>query len=217
MAEFVNAGPTKVQICSSWLPDRDEMKITMKMSSFLKTRIIDHELCVCEYGFRTTYSGYRLLTYSPALQILFNSSRHWYINYTFSQLWFTLFKARFVWLKVVSTNRSVFKGEAPRFSADFVHPLSSQRPFKFPRHLKRALEISWIIAMSDKNIRSAIFNWQGHINRNWHGNGHGHGNIHRHGHGHRHTHGYGQGHGHVVGILSLDYLWHSTVQVPTAL
>ncbi len=59
-------------------------------------------------------------------------------------------------------------GEAPRFSADFVCPLSSERPFKFPRHLERALEINGIIAMSDKNIRSAIFNWHGHVNGNGH-------------------------------------------------
>jgi hypothetical protein len=43
--------------------------------------------------------------------------------------------ARFVWLKVVSIDRSLLKGEAPRFSADFVHLLSSERPFKFQRHL----------------------------------------------------------------------------------
>jgi hypothetical protein len=34
------------------------------------------------------------------------------------------------------------KGEELRFSADFFHPLSSERPFKFPRHLVRALEIN---------------------------------------------------------------------------
>jgi hypothetical protein len=32
--------------------DPDEVKITMKISSLLKLRIIDHELCVCEYGLR---------------------------------------------------------------------------------------------------------------------------------------------------------------------
>jgi hypothetical protein len=66
--------------------------------------------------------------------------------------------ARFVQLKVVSTDRSLFKIEAPRFSADFVHPLSSERPVNFPRHLVRALEINLIIATSDKNICSAVFN-----------------------------------------------------------
>jgi hypothetical protein len=34
----------------------------------------------------------------------------------------------FFWLKVVSTDRSLFQREAPIFSADFVHPLSSARP-----------------------------------------------------------------------------------------
>jgi hypothetical protein len=43
--------------------------------------------------------------------------------------------ARFVWLKVVSIDRSLLKREALRFSADFVHLLSSERPFKFQRHL----------------------------------------------------------------------------------
>jgi hypothetical protein len=42
----------RLQICLSWLFDPDEVKITMKMSSLLKLRIIDHELCVCEYGLR---------------------------------------------------------------------------------------------------------------------------------------------------------------------
>jgi hypothetical protein len=32
--------------------------------------------------------------------------------------------AKFVWLDVVSLNRSLIRGEAPRFSADFTHPLS---------------------------------------------------------------------------------------------
>jgi hypothetical protein len=36
--------------------------------------------------------------------------------------------SKIVWLKVVSTDRSLFKGEAPRFSADFVHPFSSEMP-----------------------------------------------------------------------------------------
>ncbi len=57
---------------------------------------------------------------------------------------------------MVSTDRSLFKKEAPRFSADFVHPLSSERLFKFPRHLVRALEINWIIAPSNKNICSVV-------------------------------------------------------------
>ncbi len=36
---------------------------------------------------------------------------------------------------MVSFDRSLLKGEAPRFSADFNHPLLYERPFKFPRHL----------------------------------------------------------------------------------
>jgi hypothetical protein len=37
-------------ICSPGLFDQDRIKIMMKMSSLMKFRIIDHELCVCEYG-----------------------------------------------------------------------------------------------------------------------------------------------------------------------
>ncbi len=61
-------------------------------------------------------------------------------------------------MKVVSTDRSLLREETPRFSADFVHPISSERPYKFPRHLEQALEINGILAMSDKNVRSAVFN-----------------------------------------------------------
>jgi hypothetical protein len=55
---------------------------------------------------------------------------------------------------MVSIDRS---REAPRFSAEFVHPLSCERPFKFPRHLVRPLGIDNIIAISDINIHSARF------------------------------------------------------------
>jgi hypothetical protein len=48
--------------------------------------------------------------------------------------------AGFVWLNVVSTDRSLFKVEAP--TADFVRPLSSERPFKLLLHHVRALEIN---------------------------------------------------------------------------
>jgi hypothetical protein len=65
--------------------------------------------------------------------------------------------ARFVWLKVVSFDRSLLKGKAPRLSADFNHPLSYERPFKFLRHLVGSLEINNKIAMSAINIHSAIF------------------------------------------------------------
>jgi branched-subunit amino acid transport protein len=59
-------------------------------------------------------------------------------------------------------------------SADFNHPLSYERPFKFPRHLVGFLEIDSIVAMSAINIHSAIFKQHG--NRNGHGNGNGHKN-----------------------------------------
>jgi hypothetical protein len=82
---------------------------------------------------------------------------------------------RFVWLKVVSFDRSLLKGEAPRLSADFNHPFSYESPFKFLRHLIGLLEINNIIAMSAVNIHSAIFKLKqqgnGHGNRNGHGNG----------------------------------------------
>jgi hypothetical protein len=96
---------------------------------------------------------------------------------------------RLVWLKVVSLDRSLLKGEAPRLSADFNFPLSYERPFKSPHHLLGPLEIDNIIAMSAINIHSAIFkliqhgnghgNINGHGNENGHGNGNGHGNRNR--------------------------------------
>jgi hypothetical protein len=83
----------------------------------------------------------------------------------------------------VSFDRSILKGEAQRFSADFNNPLSYERPFKFLRHLLGPFEIGNIIAMSAINIHSAIFilmiHGNGHGNRNGHGNGNGHGNENR--------------------------------------
>ncbi len=58
---------------------------------------------------------------------------------------------------MVSVDRSLLKGEAPRFSADFMYHLSYERPFNFPRHLVGALAIDELITMSDLNIHSAIF------------------------------------------------------------
>jgi hypothetical protein len=90
--------------------------------------------------------------------------------------------ARFVWLKVVSFDRSFLKGKAPRLSADFNHPLSYKRPFKFPYHLVGPLGIDNILAILAINIHSAIFKLKqhgnGHENRkgSGNGNGHGHGN-----------------------------------------
>jgi hypothetical protein len=78
---------------------------------------------------------------------------------------------------VVSFDRSIIKGEAPRFSADFNNPHSYARPFKFLRHLIGPFGIGNIIAMSAINIHSAIFkliiHGNGHGNRNGHGNGNG--------------------------------------------
>jgi hypothetical protein len=42
---------------------------------------------------------------------------------------------------VVSIDRTLLKGEAPRFSADFVHPLSRERPFKCRGHLIQDLDM----------------------------------------------------------------------------
>jgi hypothetical protein len=70
--------------------------------------------------------------------------------------------ARFVWLKVVLFDRSLLKGEAPRLVADFNHPLSYERPFKFPRYLVEPLEIKNIIATLAINIHSAIFKLKQH-------------------------------------------------------
>jgi hypothetical protein len=75
---------------------------------------------------------------------------------------------------VVSFDISLLKGEVPRLSADFNHPLSYERPFKFPRHLVGPLGIDDIIAMSVINIHSAIFKFIQH--GNGHGNRYGHGN-----------------------------------------
>jgi hypothetical protein len=77
---------------------------------------------------------------------------------------------------VVSFDRSLLKGEAPRLSADFNHPLSYERPFKFLRHLVGSLEIDNIIAISAIYIHSAIFKFKQHGNGNGNRNGHGNGN-----------------------------------------
>ncbi len=80
----------------------------------------------------------------------------------------------------MSFDRSILKGEAPSFSADFNNPLSYERPFKFLRHLVGPFGIGNINAMSAINIHSAIFKLiiheNGHRNRNGHLNGNGHGN-----------------------------------------
>jgi hypothetical protein len=97
---------------------------------------------------------------------------------------------------VVSLEISLLKGEAPRFSADFTHPLSCRRPFNFPCHLVQSLGIDNIIAMQDININSAKFNndmdtdTDKDSDKNMDKNmdkdrEHGHGQGHRHRHGHR--------------------------------
>jgi hypothetical protein len=75
---------------------------------------------------------------------------------------------------VVSFDRSLLKGEALRLSADFNHPLSYERPFKFLRYLVGPLGFDNILAMSTINIHSALFKLKQH--RNGYGNGNGHGN-----------------------------------------
>jgi hypothetical protein len=102
-----------------------------------------------------------------------------------------------VWLKVVSFDMSLLKGEAPKYSADFNHPLLYERPFKFSRHLVGPLGTDSIIAVSAIIIHSAIFKLKQH--GNGHGNGNEHGNRNRHGngngHGNKNEHGNGNGHG----------------------
>ncbi len=52
LAEVVETGPMGVHICSLWSLDQDQVKIMTKMSSLMKSQIIDYELLVCEYGLR---------------------------------------------------------------------------------------------------------------------------------------------------------------------
>jgi hypothetical protein len=52
LAELVETGPRRVQIFVSSPFHRDEVKITMEMSSLMKSGTIDHKLCICEYGLR---------------------------------------------------------------------------------------------------------------------------------------------------------------------
>jgi hypothetical protein len=80
---------------------------------------------------------------------------------------------------VVLFHRSLLKGEAPRLSADINHPLSYERPFKFPRHLVEPLGIGNTLAVSAINIHSAIFKLKRHRNGYGNGNRHGNGNGNR--------------------------------------
>jgi hypothetical protein len=81
---------------------------------------------------------------NPAIVSLWHTVRQEMLEIVQNQLFPPLkgLSIEICWLKVVSSDRSLFKGNAPRFLADFVHPLSSERPFKFPHHLVWALEIN---------------------------------------------------------------------------
>ncbi len=61
---------------------------------------------------------------------------------------------RWIQLKVTSVDRSLLKGEAPRFFADFTNPLSSERSLSFYSTQTQALGINKMIAMSDINFHS---------------------------------------------------------------
>jgi hypothetical protein len=50
LTELVETGPIRALICLTGLFDQDNIQIMMKMLSLMKFRIIDHDLCVCEYG-----------------------------------------------------------------------------------------------------------------------------------------------------------------------
>jgi hypothetical protein len=55
-----------------------------------------------------------------------------------------------------TSDRSLLNGEVLRFSADFTHPLSCNRAFKFLHHLVKAFGIGSIIAMPEINIHNTI-------------------------------------------------------------
>ncbi len=59
---------------------------------------------------------------------------------------------RRIWLKVASTDRSLVKGEVPRFSANFSRPSLVWVTLKVPRYIVLALGIDKVVAMSDINI-----------------------------------------------------------------
>ncbi len=57
-------------------------------------------------------------------------------------------------LKVVSIDRSLLKGEAPRFSADFAYPFSflTWELFKFQRHLIQDFGCDELISINCANL-----------------------------------------------------------------
>jgi hypothetical protein len=67
LAELIETGPMRALICETGLFYQDKIQIMMKMSSLMKFRIIDHELCVCEYGLRAQSSrlgaGYPIISW----------------------------------------------------------------------------------------------------------------------------------------------------------
>jgi hypothetical protein len=52
----------------------------------------------------------------------------------------------------MSIDRSLIKGETPRIQLILPTPLSSERPFKFPRYLVQSLGIDNIIAITDTHV-----------------------------------------------------------------
>ncbi len=57
----------------------------------------------------------------------------------------------------ISIDRSLRKGEVPRFLVGVTHFHSYERLLKFSCHPEKPLGIDKIIATSDINIRSAVF------------------------------------------------------------
>ncbi len=54
-------------------------------------------------------------------------------------------------MDLVSIDKPLLKGEAPRFSANFTFILPCEKPFKFLHHLVQPLGIDNIIAMSERH------------------------------------------------------------------
>jgi hypothetical protein len=52
LAEALVIGPMREEIFSSRTFNQDEVRITMKMLSLMKSRIIEHELFISEYRLR---------------------------------------------------------------------------------------------------------------------------------------------------------------------
>ncbi len=98
-------------------------------------------------------------------------------------------------------------------SADFNHPLSYERPFKFLHHLIGPLAIDNILTMSAINNHSAHISietarkWIWKRKRTWKWKRKRKLTIHRHGHGHR------CGHGHVIWKLLLSCSYGAIVPI----